>query len=347
MINRSLALSLGLLATVSLSLVGCGNSGSGTEEKSTGAAATGSSGSKPTAELNGSVTLDGSSTVFPIANVMGEDFMDANGGVKVTVNKSGTGSGMQKFSRGEIDIATASRPIEQKEVDALKAANIDFIEIPIAYDGVSVIVNKANPVAKLTPAQLKSAWSTAATVNDWTGLGGPAGKIAFYGPSDNHGTYEYFTEAIDGKKGDIRKDYQANQDYNVVVQSVAGDKNGIGYVGFNYYIENQDKVKAVPIDAGKGPIAPSEATIADGTYAPLSRPLFLYVSKKAYDRPEVKAFVDFAIGDGGLKAVKEAKYVPLPADALASVKKHVADGKTGSLFIDAKPGDSVTTLLGK
>lgn len=289
-----------------------------------------------------SVSIDGSSTVFPIVNVMAEDFGNAHPAVRIVANKSGTGSGMQKFARGEIDIATASRPIEQKEVEALAAAKVEFVEIPLAYDGVTVIVHPSNSITQLSHEQLRAAWQVNPSISDWAGLGGQAGKISFYGPTDNHGTYEVFTEAIDGKKGNIRRDVQANQDFNVVVQSVAGDPRGMGYVGLDYYLENLDKVKAVAVDGVK----PSPESIADGTYSPLSRPLFLYVSKRAMGRPEIREFVDYALGSGGRSAVMEAKYVPLTKPALDAVRKHVASGRSGTLFSSAKPGASVVSVLG-
>jgi phosphate transport system substrate-binding protein len=288
-----------------------------------------------------SVSIDGSSTVFPIVNVMAEDFGDAHPRVRIVANKSGTGSGMQKFARGEIDIATASRPIEPKEVEALAAAKVEFVEIPLAYDGVTVIVHPSNPITRLSHEQLRSAWQLNPSINDWAALGGHPGKIAFYGPTDNHGTYEVFTEAINGKKGNIRRDVQANQDFNVVVQSVAGDPKGMGYVGLDYYLENLDKVKAVAVDGVK----PTPESIADGSYAPLSRPLFLYVSKGAMNRPEIREFVDYALGTGGRSAVMEAKYVPLTKLALSAVRTHVAKGRTGTLFSAARPGASVVSVL--
>ncbi len=342
--NTTLKIGSLAIATVSALLMagGCGSSSTAPSDSTKPAAPAAG------ATLSGTVKIDGSSTVFPIVDAMGEDFGKANSGVKVVVNKSGTGSGFQKFIRGDIDIATASRPIKATEEADLKKANIDFIEIPVAYDGVCVVVNPANAAfASLTPADLKKAWADGSKVKTWADwhAGWPAEAINFYGPTDNHGTYEYFTEAIDGKKGNIRKDYQPNQDYNVVIQDVAKDKNGIGYCGLNYYVQNKDKVKAIAIDNGKGPVAPSEQTVDDGTYAPLSRPLFIYVNLKAYSRPEVKAFVDYALGDKGADAVKEASYVVLPKDVLDMVVKRVQAGTPGSIFDKAKPGTPTAQIL--
>jgi phosphate transport system substrate-binding protein len=339
-----------LAAIVAAALTGCGSGSSSADNSSTAGTTSSGASTSTSGNLSGTVTIDGSSTVFPIANAMGEDFNKANSGVKVTVNKSGTGSGMQKFARGEIDIAAASRPITQKEMDDLKAKGIDFIEVPIAYDGVCVVVNPKNSfVQSMTPDDLYKAWNQDSKVSTWADwhAGWPAKKINFYGPTSNHGTYEYFTEAIDKKKGNIRKDYQSNQEYNVVVQELATDENGIGYMGMDYYSQNKDKVKVISIDAGKGPVAPSEKTIVDGTYTPLSRPLFIYVSKKAFARPEVKAFVDFTLSKDGVSDVKEANYVGLPDDAIAKILQRTDAGTTGSIFSDVKPGTPMSEVLSK
>jgi phosphate transport system substrate-binding protein len=343
-------LKIGSAATLLLGamvLVGCGDKG-GATTGGTGSATGGTTGGDNSA-MSGSITIDGSSTVWPIVSIMGEDFGDNNKGVTVTVNKSGTGSGFQKFARGETDIATASRPIKDEEIESLKKANLEFIEIPIAYDGVSLIVSPQNNwVDKLTVDELNKAWAADSTVKMWSDIRPtfPKQKINFYGPTDNHGTYEYFTEAINKKKDAIRKDYQANQEYPAIVSAVAADQNGIAYVGYNYFAENQNKVKAVPVDAGSGAITPNGETISNGTYAPLSRPLFIYVSKKAYDsKPAVKAFVEYAIGTEGVGAVTEAKFVQLPQDALDAVKTHVTAGKTGTLFQSVKPGMSIAQVL--
>lgn len=296
-------------------------------------------------KVSGDVKIDGSTTVYPISEMMAEDFKAANDGTNFTVGKVGTGSGMKKFIAGEIDIAGASRPIKEDEDAKLKAAGIEYLEIPIAYDGVSVVVNPENNwVTDFKVAELQKAFAPGSTVKTWKDINPawPADKINFYGPSENHGTYEYFTEEIVGKKGDIRADYQANQEYTAVIQAIAGDKNGIGYVGFNYFDENKDKVKAATIEG----IAPAPETIEGGTYKPLSRPLFIYVSKKAYtDKPQVKAFVDYVLTDAGLEAVSEAKYVKLPADAIAAVRKRVTDGTAGSAFMSAPAGAKITDVL--
>lgn len=328
-----------------VALIGCGCGDNGASSGSTGTTGTTGAGTTGTTVASGDIKIDGSTTVYPISEMMAEDFKAANSGTNFTVGKVGTGSGMKKFIAGEIDIAGASRPIKEDEDAKLKEAGIEYLEVPIAYDGVSVVVNPENSwVTDFKVAELQKAFAPDSTVKTWKDINPawPADKINFYGPSENHGTFEYFTEEIVGKKNEIRTDYQANQEYTAVIQSIAGDKNGIAYVGFNYFDENKDKVKAATIDG----IAPTPETIENGTYKPLSRPLFLYVSKKAYsEKPQVKAFVDYLLTDAGLEAVSEAKYVKLPADAIAAVRKRVTDGTAGSAFMSAPAGAKITDVL--
>jgi phosphate transport system substrate-binding protein len=301
--------------------------------------------------IKGSLSIDGSTTIFPVAQAMAEDFGKDNPGASPTVNGSGTGSGFQKFERGELDIAAASRPIEQAEAKSLQASGIEYIEIPIGYDGVSVVVNPANTwVTSLTIAELKKAWNSKSTVQNWSDIrpNFPKEKVIFHSPTDNHGTFEYFTTAIDGKDFDIREDCQRDQEYTPIIHAVSADKDAIAYVGFNYYDQNRDKVKVVPIDSGQGPVAPSAETIANGTYTPLSRPLFLYVNKKSYDtKPQVKAFVQFALSPKGENDVKESSYVVFPKEIHDAILKHVANEKTGTLFAGFTPGTKLSDLYGK
>jgi phosphate transport system substrate-binding protein len=299
----------------------------------------------------GDVSIDGSTTVYPIVQAMAEDFKAAHPEYSPAVNKSGTGSGFQKFTRSEIDVAAASRPIDATEDAELKQKGIEYIEIPIAYDGVSVVVNpKNNWVSSLTLKELRNAWRSESAVKLWSDIrpSFPGQPITFHGPTDNHGTYEYFTEAVNGKKNDIRSDCQKDQEYNSIIQAVAGDVNSMAYVGFNYYDQNRDKVKIVSVDSGNGPVAPSAETIADGAYAPLSRPLFLYVNKRAYDRKvQVKAFVQFALSQAGETDVKESSYVVLPADLHEAILRHVQAETTGTLFAQAAPGTKLIDLYKK
>ena len=262
-----------------------------------------------------SVALDGSATVFPIANILAEDYGRDHPNVRVLANKCGTGGGFQRLARGEIDVATASRRIEPAEARAVEGG---VVEVPLAFDGVTVVVHPSNPVRSLTSAQLRAAWS--GRVDDWTAVGGLPGRIDFYGPTEDHGTYGVFTGAIDGRVGDVRRDVRTQSDYNVIVRAVAEDPRAMGYVGYDYYCENRDRVRAVAVDG----VSPDERTIGRGTYRPLVRPLYLYVARRALARPEVRSFVEFALGAGGRAAVVEARCVPLPLKALEAARRRVA-----------------------
>lgn len=284
------------------------------------------------------VKVDGSSTVYPVTEAVAEEFQKAKkGAIKVTVGISGTGGGFKKFCRGETDITNASRPILKKEIDACKEGKIEYIELPIAYDGLAVIVNTKNTwVTSLTIADLKKMWEPAAANNikKWNQVrpGWPDVPLKLFGPGADSGTFDYFTEAVVGKAKSSRGDFTASEDDNVLVQGVSRDKNAIGYMGLAYYEENKDKLKLVPIDGGKGPISPSEKTVMDGTYSPLSRPLFIYVSKEAaVKKPEVKEFVDFYIKNAPV-LTKQAKYIPLPKTAYQLAQERFSKLKTGSMF---------------
>ncbi len=285
-----------------------------------------------------SIKIDGSSTVGPISEAVAEEFgKETKGKVKVTVGISGTGGGMKKFVRGEIDVVNASRPIKQAEIDAAKAAGIDFIEIPVAFDALTVVINPSNTwAAKLTPAQLKKAWEESAQgkVTNWNQIDPsfPDQALKLYGPGTDSGTFEYFTEAINGKAKSSRGDYTASEDDNVLVQGVAGDKGGLGYFGLAYYLENKDKLKAVEIQNKEGQfVAPGIEATKDGSYNPLARPIFIYVNKASFARPEVKEFVNFYL-DEAPQIVKDVKYVPLPDEGYAALKKRVEEGKSGTVF---------------
>ncbi|HSH72258.1 MAG TPA: PstS family phosphate ABC transporter substrate-binding protein [Methylophilaceae bacterium] len=284
------------------------------------------------------VKIDGSSTVYPITEAVAEDFQKAKG-IKVTVGISGTGGGFKKFCRGETDISDASRPILQKEIDICKEAGIQYIELPIAYDALTVAVSPKNDwVKSLTVAQLNKMWAPAAqgSVKSWKQIDPsfPDKPLKLFGPGADSGTFDYFTEAIVGKAKSSRGDFTASEDDNVLVNGVAGDAGALGYFGYAYYEENQDKLKAVPIIAtGKTTgILPSPATVQDGTYQPLARPLFIYVNAtSAAFKPEIKAFVDYYLANAP-KLVKEVKYVALPAHEYAAVTAHWKALKPGSGF---------------
>ncbi len=283
------------------------------------------------------VKLDGSSTVFPITEAVAEEFQKVKKGtIKVTVGISGTGGGFKKFCRGETDISNASRPILKQEMDACKATGIQYIELPIAYDALTVVVNPKNDWAKnMAVADLKKMWEPQAQgkIMKWNQVNPkwPDAPIKLFGPGADSGTFDYFTEAVTGESKASRGDFTASEDDNVLVQGVARDKGALGYFGFAYYIENQDKLKAVAIDSGKGPILPSAETVENGTYAPLSRPIFIYVNAKALGKPEVREFVEFYLKNAA-RLVKEVKYIPLPASAYQTALEHVNKKKLGTVF---------------
>jgi phosphate transport system substrate-binding protein len=284
------------------------------------------------------IQIDGSSTVFPITEAVSEEFQKAKKGtVKVTVGIAGTGGGFKKFCRGETDISDASRPILKQEMETCKQSGVQYIELPVAYDALTVMVNPKNDWVKaLTIPDLKKMWEPAAQgkVTNWNQVRSewPNSPLKLFGPGADSGTFDYFTEAIVGKAKSSRGDFTASEDDNVLVQGIANDRNALGYFGFAYYIENQKKLKAAPIDAGKGPVLPSAKTVEDGSYQPLSRPIFIYISKKSLDsRPEVREYVEFYLKNAPT-LVKQVKYVALPQNAYTIGLEHVKKGKVGTVF---------------
>ena len=300
------------------------------------------------------IKIDGSSTVYPITEAVAEEYQIATK-VKVTVGISGTGGGFKKFCRGETDVQNASRPILKKEMDACKEAGIQYIELPVAYDGLTVVVNKNNDFVKsLTVEELKKMWEPSAQgkVKSWKQVNPafPDTPLKLFGAGSDSGTFDYFTEAIVGKAKSSRGDYTASEDDNVLVQGVQSDKGGLGYFGFAYFEENEDKLKAVPIVAKKGAAAvmPTYESVKNGTYQPLARPLFIYVNAtSAAFKPEVKAFINFYL-DNAPTLVKEVKYIPLPANEYAAVGKHWKALKPGTGF-DGTPevGVKIEELLAR
>ena len=297
------------------------------------------------------VTIDGSSTVFPITEAVAEEYQaEKKGAVQVTVGISGTGGGFKKFCRGEIDVADASRPILQKEMDACREAGIQYIELPVAYDALTVVINPKNSWAEtMTVAELKKMWEPAAQgkVTKWSQVrkGWPEKALKLYGAGSDSGTFDYFTEAVNGKSKASRGDFTASEDDNVLVQGVANDEQALGYFGLAYYLENESKLKAVKVDGGKGPVGPSAASVKDGTYQPLARPIFIYVSRKALKKPEVREFAEFYLRQAP-KLVAEVKYVPLPEDAYKTALDRLAMGVSGSAFGgEAEVGVKVMDLL--
>lgn len=263
------------------------------------------------------IRIDGSSTVYPVTEAVAEEFQKAKTGkIKVTVGISGTGGGFKKFCRGETDISDASRPILKLEMEACKKAGIQYIELPVAFDALTVMVNpKNNWVTSMTVAELKKIWEPAAQgkIMRWNQVRAnwPDRPLKLFGAGADSGTFDYFTEAIVGKAKSSRGDFTASEDDNVLVQGIANDRNALGFFGYAYYAENTDKLKAVAIDNGKGPVMPSEKTVLDGTYQPLSRPIYIYVNKKSADKAHVREFVEYYLKHAP-NLVKQVKYVPMP-----------------------------------
>jgi phosphate transport system substrate-binding protein len=290
----------------------------------------------------GTVQIDGSSTVYPITEAIAEEFQISNKGVKVTAGESGTGGGFKKFLRKEIDIADASRPISVKEDSLCKAAGIEYYELPIAYDGLVVVVNPANTwVTSMTVVELKKIWEPEAQgkITRWNHIRPewPDEEIHLYGAGTASGTFDYFTEAIVGKSKSCRGDYTGSEDDNVLVQGVSSDKLALGFFGIHYYDENKEKLKVIPIDDeneanGAGPIFPSEATVKNATYQPLSRPLFIYVRQESTERPEVDDFIKYYL-DNSVEIVPETGYITLDKELYALIKRRYENKTTGSLFL--------------
>lgn len=315
LVNASIVLCVVFLS----SLLGCGSS------------------SQPNSgdELSGRIRVDGSSTVYPITEAMAEEFQKLHNKVEITVGISGTGGGFKKFCNQETDMSDASRPIKAVEEEACKANGVEFIELPVAFDGLSVVVNpKNNWCDYLTVEELRRIWEPGSKINNWKDVrpGFPDKPLKLYGAGTDSGTFDYFTEAICGEEGASRSDYQASEDDNTLVMGVAGDEAALGYFGYAYYEENVDKLKLVAIDGGGGPVAPSPETINNGSYAPLSRPLFIYVSVAAAARPEVQAFVQYILSVEGSKLVRQVGYIGLPSEAYDLVRKRFEAKKTGSIF---------------
>lgn len=285
--------------------------------------------------------IDGSSTVFPITEAVSEKYRDVDSNLRVVLNVSGTGGGFKKFVKGETDINDASRPIKDKETKKCEENKVEFIELPVAFDGITIAVNPKNSfVDHLTVAELKKIWNAGSKVTTWKDVRAswPAEKIKLYSPGTSSGTFDYFTEAINGDSGKCRSENVSfSEDDNVLVQGVAGDQYALGFFGFAYYVENKAKLKAVPVklDEKSVAIAPSTETINNGTYKPLSRPIFIYVSKSSAERKEVEAFVNYYLDNGGEMA-SSVGYVALPKALYDLGKKRFEKRVTGSVFKNAK-----------
>jgi phosphate transport system substrate-binding protein len=308
----------------------------------------GATASQDSPALRGAIRIDGSSTVYPITEAVAEEFSKEAAKVNVSVGISGTGGGFKRFCVGETDITDASRPITPSEVTLASEKKVEYIEIPVAYDALTVVVNPKNDwVKSLTVDQVRKIYSASGTAKTWKDIdpSWPDRPMKVFSPGTDSGTFDYFKEVVIGKDGNVRSDMSVSEDDNALVMGVAGNVDGIGYFGLAYYEENQSKLRAVPIDGGKGPVAPSAKSVNDGTYTPLSRPLFIYVNRKSADRTEVQAFVDFYLKEAG-ELAKEVGYVNMPDEILARAKARWASRKTGTVFVaDGKKVEGAFSTL--
>jgi len=298
------------IAVLAIGVAACGSS----DDDTTGGGSSGGG------DLSGTIRIDGSSTVAPLTEAIAEEFQAENPGVKVTVGTAGTGGGFEKFCAGETDISDASREIEPEEVSACKKDGIGYQDVHVATDALTVMINNENPVSCLTVEQLAAVWGPDSKVSNWSEI--PDLKedfdeeLALYGPGTDSGTFDYFTEEINGEEGATRKDYNnVGENDNATVQGVEGSPGGMGYAGFSYYTENEGKLKALEVDNGKGCVGPSVETAQDGSYAPLSRPLFIYPSESALKKPEVKAFVEYYL-ENATGLAESVGFVPLTEEQL-------------------------------
>ncbi|MBJ7347487.1 MAG: PstS family phosphate ABC transporter substrate-binding protein [Thermoleophilaceae bacterium] len=290
-----------------------------------GVAGCGSSSDTANSGLSGKIAIDGSSTVYPFAQAAAEQFNGESPNVQITVGESGTGGGFEKFCAGETDISNASRPIDPDEVKICEKNGIKYTEVQVADDGIAIVTNPDLKVKCLTTDQLKQVWEKGSKVNELSSLASdlPSGKLSLYGPGTDSGTFDYFTEAINGEKGNTRSDYQPSEDDNVLVQGVSGDKGGLGYFGFSYFESNQDKLNLVAVDGGDGCVTPSIETIQSGTYKPLSRPLFMYIKQDSLAKPDVKAFITYTL-DNNEAIATSAKIVPMSAENTTKAKQAIS-----------------------
>ncbi|MDY6937392.1 MAG: PstS family phosphate ABC transporter substrate-binding protein [Cyanobacteriota bacterium] len=337
----------GVLAT--LTLAAC-SGGGGETTSETGTEETADAGGEATDSGAGGVDvqIDGSSTVFPISEAMAEEYQN-DSGKRVTVGVSGSGGGFKKFCAGETDISNASRPIKESEVELCAENGIEYVEIPVAFDGLSVVVNQANDwAACLTAEELGMMWEPGAEgqITNWNQVRDefPDVELGLYGPGTDSGTYDYFTDATTGEEGESRGDYTASEDDNVIVQGVQAEDGALGFFGFAYYEENKDSLKVVEIENADGQcVAPAGEVIADGSYNPLSRPIFFYVSKAALEsNPAVKEFAEYQIDPSNQDLITEVGYVPLPDEIMTKVQERLDNVTTGSIF---EGGSSVGVKL--
>lgn len=306
-----------VLIALAVSIVGCGGNGNGGE-----------------GALRGTILIDGSSTVFPLTEAVAEEFMRENRSVRVTVGVSGTGGGFSRFSRGETDISNASRPIRSDEAALAEQNGIEYIELPVAFDGLAVVTHPDNTFLEcLTVDELKRVWERGSTVDNWSQVrsGFPDRPIRLYGTTTDSGTYDYFTTAIIGERGASRTNYTASADQHSLVQGISGDGYSLGFFGLAYYEGNSTRLRLVAVDNGDGCVLPTQETISDGSYQPLARPEFIYVKLASADRPEIQAFVEFYLDEAG-RLAREVGYVGLPHEAYTLGRRNFDDRHTGSMF---------------
>ncbi len=309
-----------VLALAAIGVIGAMAAGCGGDDSTTG------DGASAVNAVGGAISVDGSSTVGPFVTVAAEDFKTSGATTQITVGISGTGGGFERFCKDETDISNASRPIKDEEKDLCAKAGVEFTELQVSNDGLSVVVNTGNDWATcLTVAQLKKVWEPGSKINNWNQVDSkfPDQELKLFGAGTDSGTFDFFTEEINGESGASRTDYQPTEDDNVTVEGVSGEKGGMGYFGLSYFEQNKDKLKAVEIDGGAGCVGPSTATVQDATYKPLARPLFVYIKKAAYARPEVKAFAEYMIANQD-KIATEALFVPLTAAQIETAKAALA-----------------------
>jgi phosphate transport system substrate-binding protein len=323
--HNRLLLALAVSGALAFGVAACGSddSGDGSASSSGGSSSSGE-------KLSGKITIDGSSTVGPFTEAAAELFNEENPGVKVSVGISGTGGGFEKFCAGETDISDASRPIkEDEEAPVCKKNGVAYNDVQIANDGIAVVTSKSLTVNCLTTDQLKKLWDKGSKIKSLSEIDPklPDATLSLYGPDTDSGTFDFFTGAINGEEGQTREDYEPSSDDNQLVTGVSGDQAGLGYFGFSYYEGAMDKLNLVGVDAGSGCVKPSKDTIQNGSYKPLSRPLFMYPSAKAMKRPEVKAFLDFVVGQAP-QIASAAKIVPLTGAQLATAKEDLAKAES-------------------
>lgn len=339
-----------LSACLVMSMIACSQQ----RQASENSGASSATGAAKSGELSGTIRIDGSSTVYPITEAVAEEFQKQHNKVRVTVGVSGTGGGMKKFCTGQLEITGASRPIKGKEIKKCAEQGIEFIEVPVAYDGIAVVLHKENNWAQnLTVADLKKIWEPEAQdkIKTWNQVRAewPNKPLNLFGPGIDSGTYDYFTKAIVGTEHASRGDFTSSEDDNVIVQGVSTDVNGLGFFGFAYYKENAAKLGVAAISSDGAPgVKPSLTTVADGSYKPLSRPIFVYITKKAAARPDVQAFMKFYLAEQGRKLVEEVGYIGLPNSVNEAALKRFDAQRTGSIFEGgSKVGARLEEMLAK